>query len=67
MHVRFLKPSAVAENCLQGLISVEIGSFFIDKGDNYRYNNRYVVYFCGGGQNMENIGEKIMQARKTKA
>lgn len=45
---------------------MEIGSFFIDKGDNYRYNNRYVVCFCGGGQNMENIGEKIMQARKTK-
>jgi hypothetical protein len=55
------------KNRLQGLISVEIGSFFVDKGDNYRYNNRYAVYFCGGGQNMENIGEKIMRARKTKA
>jgi hypothetical protein len=52
---------------LQGLISAEIGSFFVDKGDSYRYNNRYVACFCGGGQNMENIGEKIMQARKTKA
>lgn len=41
MHVRFLKPSAVAENCLQGLISVGIGSFFVDKGGNYRYSIQY--------------------------
>lgn len=61
MHVRFLKPSAVAENCLQGLISVGIGSFFVDKGGNYRYS------FNIGMANIENAGEKIMQARKTKA
>jgi len=49
------------KNRLQGLISVEIGSFFVDKGDNYRYS------FNIGMANIENVGEKIMQARKTKA
>lgn len=64
--MRFLKPSAAAENCLQGLISVGIGSFFVDKGGNYRYSFNMALILLGMA-NIENAGEKIMQARKTKA
>ena len=35
--------------------------FFVDRGGNYRYS------FNIGMANIENAGEKIMQARKTKA
>lgn len=59
--MRFLKPSAAAENCLQGLISVGIGSFLLIKAA------IIVIVFNIGMANIENAGEKIMQARKTKA